>query len=504
MRTFYAYVRVSTVKQGEGVSLEAQREAIQAFADREEMGISEWFEEKQTAAKGGRPVFDRMIRALKAGKADGLIIHKIDRSARNFADWAKIGDLSDAGVDIHFATESLDFRTRGGRLTADIQAVIAADYVRNLREETIKGMYGRLRQGLYPCAAPLGYLDNGGGKPKTPDPERAHYVKEAFELYETGQYSLRSLLTEMQRRGFRGRDGKPIRKHALELMLSNPFYTGLIKLKSSGATFQGIHKPLISRSLFDRVQRVKSDKSGKKITRHRHLYRGLFKCARCERSMIPELQRGHVYYRCQTPRCKTRTIREEQLIEAIGEALAAAEVPPESMQWLIQEFRSWADGHDSGEAIATIDAQLANIRAKIDALTDALIEQLIDKDTFNRRKESLIQEEAFLLEQRSNRRQNAVSPDHLEKFLEHAKSLRSSHISGEPDERRSVAQIAFSNRLTDGENVYLKPQDWLHWLQELPTVPPCDPDRVTSRTSGPDFAKVVALLTAENVMLNSV
>ncbi len=189
---------------GRGVSLEAQREAIQAFADREEMVISEWFEEKQTAAKGGRPVFDRMIKALKAGKADGLIIHKIDRSARNFADWAKIGDLSDAGVDIHFATESLDFRTRGGRLTADIQAVIAADYVRNLREECIKGMNGRLKQGLYPWGAPLGYVDNGGGKPKTPDPERAYYVKEAFELYETGQYSLRALLSEMQRRGFRG------------------------------------------------------------------------------------------------------------------------------------------------------------------------------------------------------------------------------------------------------------------------------------------------------------
>ncbi len=174
------------------------------------------------------------------------------------------------------------------------------------------------------------------------------------------------------------------------------------------------------------------------------------------------------------------------------------------MDWLVREFRAWVEGRDSGEALATIDAQLAKIRAKIDALTDALIEQLIDKDTFNRRKESLIQEETLMLDQRSNRRKNAVSPDHLEKFLEHAKSLRSSHISGEPDERRSVAQIAFSNRLTDGENVYLKPQDWLHWLQDLPDVRQCAPHRVTSRTSGPDFAKVVALLTAEKVMLNSI
>ena len=91
-----------------------------------------------------------MIAALRKGQADGLVIHKIDRSARNFGDWAKIGELADAGIDVHFATESLDFRSRGGRLSADIQAVIAADYIRNLREETIKGINGRLKQGLYP------------------------------------------------------------------------------------------------------------------------------------------------------------------------------------------------------------------------------------------------------------------------------------------------------------------------------------------------------------------
>jgi len=54
-------------------------------------------------------------------------------------DWADLGELIDAGVEVHFATESLDLHTRGGRLSADIQAVVAADYIRNLREETRKG-----------------------------------------------------------------------------------------------------------------------------------------------------------------------------------------------------------------------------------------------------------------------------------------------------------------------------------------------------------------------------
>ena len=118
MKTCFGYTRVSTAKQGEGVSLEAQKEAILGFASRNNIEIIQWFEEKETAAKKGRPIFNQMIADLKRHRADGLVIHKIDRSARNFADWAKIGDLADAGIGIHFATESLDFSSRGGRLRA--------------------------------------------------------------------------------------------------------------------------------------------------------------------------------------------------------------------------------------------------------------------------------------------------------------------------------------------------------------------------------------------------
>ena len=50
MKTCFGYVRVSTAKQGEGVSLEAQKEAIEAFATRKDIIISKWFEEKETAA----------------------------------------------------------------------------------------------------------------------------------------------------------------------------------------------------------------------------------------------------------------------------------------------------------------------------------------------------------------------------------------------------------------------------------------------------------------------
>ena len=126
MKQCFAYIRVSTVKQGEGVSLEAQRDAITDFAGRRNLHIIEWFEEKETAAKKGRPVFNRMVSRLKRGDAKGLVIHKIDRSSRNYHDWAAISDLADTGIEFHIATESFDFNTYGGRMAADFMAVVAA------------------------------------------------------------------------------------------------------------------------------------------------------------------------------------------------------------------------------------------------------------------------------------------------------------------------------------------------------------------------------------------
>ena len=248
MKSCFGYVRVSTLKQGDGVSLDAQKDAILAYAAKNNIEISEWFEEKVTAAKVGRPVFTQMLRLLRKKSVDGVVLHKPDRAARNFADWAKIGDLADSGIDVHFASESLDFRSRGGRLSADIQAVIAADYIRNLKEEIHKGLHGQLQRGIYPFPAPLGYRNNGGGQLKTIDPIKGPLVKRVFEFYASGEYSMRTLLPEMEHMGLRTHAGGRVSKASLEGMLRNPFYTGVIRIRCNGSLYVGTHEPLISAS----------------------------------------------------------------------------------------------------------------------------------------------------------------------------------------------------------------------------------------------------------------
>src|SRR5439155_21489294 len=94
MKKCFGYIRVSTPKQGErGVSLQEQRDAIVRYAQRFQLEIASWFEERETAAKRGRPIFNRMLHLLRARQAHGVIIHNIDRSARNPKEWPYLGDI---------------------------------------------------------------------------------------------------------------------------------------------------------------------------------------------------------------------------------------------------------------------------------------------------------------------------------------------------------------------------------------------------------------------------
>lgn len=482
MKTYFAYTRVSTVKQGDGVSLEAQRDAISAYAERHELHVKQWFEEKETAAKRGRPVFSSMLRSLRANEATGLIIHKIDRSARNPYDWAAISELLDDGIDVRFVHESLDLTSRGGRITADIQAVIAADYVRNLREECLKGIEGRLKQGLFPFGAPIGYLDQGAGKPKVPDPERAPFVRQAFELYATQQYSIRALQAELNQRGFRNRGGKLITKGCLENLLNNPFYHGVILLKRTGRTYQGVHEPLINQALFDRVQNIKSGKHNRKVTVHNHCFRRLVSCGHCGNKLYGETQKGNVYMRCHTRGCPTNSIREDRLDAAVSAALLDLSLPKADENRLIREMKRWFTKRTKDSDRQAIELQLSNLDLRQEKLTDALLDGLIDKAVFEERKARLDGERVDLTQALRDIGDTEADARLAEKFLELCKSLCLIYQMADTQKKRRLTEILFSNRTLTGKNLCLEPQKWLRdkaWALSVLCGPP---DRTTART----------------------
>src|SRR6476661_6578284 len=488
MNWYYAYVRVSTAKQGEkGVSLQEQRSAITGYAARHGLTIKEWFEERETAAKRGRPAFNQIVSLLRDSKARGLIIHKIDRSARNLRDWADLGELIDTGVRVCFANESLDLTSRGGRLSADIQAVVAADYIRNLREETRKGFYGRLKQGLYPLPAPTGYSDCGKGKPKSIDPIMGPIVRRAFELYATCDYSLVSLREELIRLGLRNRNRNPLTKSGIADLLHNPFYIGVIRLKRTEEVFAGVHEPLLSKSLYDRVQLVLYGKAARRTQRNSFMFRRLLRCKNCGYVLSGERQKGYIYYRCHTRTCPKACVREDAVERALFESLQPAEFPPHQyilLEKKVQDMRR-DFAVERAYQIKALELALSRVKMRLSGLVDAYSEGVIERDLFEERKQALLLERKDIEEKITEGETNPeLAFGRMQKFFELAKGLRNLYISARQPEKRDLIQEVTSNRTIDGKHVAITLSPAFQILAERHSYQNSGPFRDDLRSGG--------------------
>lgn len=474
------------MKQGvQGVSLKEQRDAIERYAKARGFKIVRWFEERETAAKRGRPIFTQMVQALRQGEAQGLLIHKVDRGARNFRDWADLGELLDAGVDVHFVHDSMDLRSRGGRLSADIQAVIAADYIRNLREEVRKGFYGRLKQGLYPLPAPIGYVDRGRGRPKDLNPRSAPLLRTAFEMYATARYTISTLGDELWRLGLRNRRGGRVTRTGISNILNNPFYMGLIRIRVTGESFRGAHKPLISKTLFDRVQTVLRGRTYPMAYRHEFIFRGLLRCRRCGHMLTGEAQKRHVYYRCHTRMCARNCIREDVAERQILETLQRITLSDPEMGHMRQTLialrhQLGEELRDEGEALALRKTQLSD---RLDRLTDAYVDGLLDKDVYERRKLAILSEEATVkhrVDLMSQESENSTEP--LGQLFELINAAIFNYNIRIPAEKRDLIQIVSSNREVEGKTLAMTLSEPFQTIAERSLPPDGAPYEYSVRT----------------------
>lgn len=486
-KKYFSYVRVSTQRQGQhGTSLVEQQASIERFAQSWNLPIVERFEERETAAKQGRPVFLEMLKQLRVGRADGVIIHKIDRSARNLKDWADLGTLIDRGLEVHFASESLDLTSRGGRLSADIQAVVASDYIRNLREETKKGIYGRLKQGIFPFQAPVGYLDRGAAQPKSIDPIAGPLVRRAFDLYASKRWSLRMLPEELERLGLRTRTGKKITPNGLFTLLHNPFYVGLIKIQKTGEVFEGVHRPLISKRLFDRVQNILAERNVPKFTIHNFTFRRMIRCKKCGSHLIGELQKQRVYYRCQRRGCTPSCLKEETVFDTIVREFKRLKLNKIEFQFYRQEssklFVEWKSESDSARVDLTLHQ--GKIKDRQNRLVDSYLDGVIERDEYFERKAQLIDERKEVGTRLADLGKNWESvPTRFEEFLELANSAYLSFISAPLDLKRELVETLTSNLTASGKSLSIKLESPFEHLANRPPVPSGRPRINTDRTT---------------------
>src|SRR3989338_5086662 len=299
MKKFFLYIRKSTDEDDRQVlSLESQEFELNELARREHLIVVETFRESQTAKCPGRPIFNQMLDRMERGEAEGILAWHPDRLARNSVDGGRIIFFIDSEhiTALKFPTFWFE-ATPQGKFMLSIAFGQSKYFVDNLSENTKRCLRQKLRRGEWPGWAPLGYANDILTHTIVKDKKRFRLVRKLFELYATGNYSLKDLRKSLTSAGLLSRKKNMLSVSNIQSILSNSFYYGVFKY--NGELYDGKHEPMIAKKLFEACQKVMADRSRpKKPSQKEYPFRNLLKCGECGCAITSETQKGHNYYRC--------------------------------------------------------------------------------------------------------------------------------------------------------------------------------------------------------------
>ena len=425
--SYFLYARKSTDIEDKQVrSIDDQILVLRSLAKKEGLNIIEEFRESKSAKMPGRIIFNEMIRRIQLGEAQGVICWKIDRLARNPVDGGQISWLLQQGVIQHIQTHDRSFLPTDNVLMMSVELGMANQYIRDLSVNTKRGLWEKARRGDFPGPAPVGYLNNPHTKTVMIDRRRAPIIKFAFELYAEGNSRLTDISFFIYDKGIKtqrrkgGDGGRKISDDHVKRILTNPFYYG--HFSYGGDIWKGNHTPIVSKTLFDKVQEVLELRGrGQKAKKDPQALCGLLHCGNCgcfiTAEVLTKYQKNgnihrYVYYHCTGKRgkCSEPYIREEVLANQLSDILSCYTLPPE---WA-RELNLMAD-KDEKEAQSVAAASVQELRAKVadidggvSRLTDLYVEQDIDRDAYLTRKRAFMSNRKTAEEQVARLERNAA------------------------------------------------------------------------------------------------
>lgn len=328
------FARVSTKEQEPNASLKAQKEAMEDYCAKKGLRIVNSYRAIESSTSGKRVVFHEMLDFVKKQKKKtAIVVHCVDRFQRRFNECVEVENmLTDDKTDIHFCKEGLILTKNSSSsdiMRWDMGILSGKMYVANLRDNVNRGMNYYWSIGKYQTKAPIGYLNIN--KVIEVDSERAPLVRKMFEMYATGNYSLTGLqqfAKEVNLYSRHNKAHKTLGRETIHAMLKNPFYYGEMVIR--GEKMPHNSEPLISKSLFDKVQ---EQLSGKAIHTQTPEYssipfafRGLVKCANCGCTISSETHtkksgRVYRYLRCAHSKgnCNQILVSEKVLLQQLND-----------------------------------------------------------------------------------------------------------------------------------------------------------------------------------------
>jgi len=239
------YMRVSTVEQLEGFSLEMQKDALLQHVERN--GYKHWFTNEKwhfsEQGSGGdmeRGELKRLLKMAKNGEFDLVLVWKIDRISRSLSDLLQIFEtLNKNGVSFASLKEDIDFTGAIGKLIFQIFGALAEFERENIKMRTTEGKKMSASQGNYTGGSvPYGYekIKNPSGKGSKLKliGKEATIVKQIFNWFAYDKKTVTEIAKELNAMGVP--KGKSLRSTAkgtkwkdtsIRNILQNEIYRGV-------------------------------------------------------------------------------------------------------------------------------------------------------------------------------------------------------------------------------------------------------------------------------------
>lgn len=410
---YFIYCRKSQENRDRQVlSIESQIRELREFALKEKLEIVDVLEESQSAYKLDRPIFNEMMDKIESGEASGILTWKPDRLSRNAKDGGRVIQAMDDGHLLEIRTPYECFRREDNRMMLYIHFGMSNDLSRQISANVRRGNRQKYSRGEFVGQAPIGYLNAKVGQSRNivPDPEKADLVKRLFQEFATGDYSLNDMVKKTEQWGLTSIFGKKIYKSGMYKHLTRTAYYGIYK--HSGEYHQGNYKPLITKSLFDKVQKALRVRSKPRKEDWVHAYKGLMRCGRCNCLITATTKHKYykgtdrhayyTYYHCTKGRgyCSQPTATEEEMEKIFYDMVCNISIDKEVWELGVKLLRKKyeVETEQQDKIRQQWQKQYNQVSGKLGRLLDLRLTGEISKEEYIEAKKGLIDTKSQLKE----------------------------------------------------------------------------------------------------------
>lgn len=468
MKKAVAYARYSTDMQREE-SIDAQVRAIREYCNRNDIVLLDIYtDEGISGTTDNRPGFQSMIEDSKSGTFDYVIVHKLDRFARNRYDSAVYRKkLETNKVGVISVLENIDNSPESIILQSVLEGM-SEYFSKNLSREVKKGMKENALKSQFNGGVPcLGY--DIVNKKYVINPYEAQAIKIIFEMYAKG-HKYADIINELNSKGYKTKPGNEFKKTSLYEILNNEKYVGTYIFGREDydgfASKRNYHRKrrredmivvengveaIISKELWNKVMMRMEDsrhRSGQYKANRVYVLSGLLYCGHCGKNMIGKYRssngKKYYYYVCGNPECEAKSVRAEKIESQVIECFNKVLFSDNNKEVIAKAMYAYFESLNVTPDTSALEKELKLVETQISNLMDALMNGLPSES---------IKEKLYELEQKKVNLQNDIQPmkvsrnlhynmDEIVSFLNRHKDIN----KYPPEEQRTIMKM-FVNRV---------------------------------------------------------